>query len=80
MTEFILNSKEHKTNNNTLTFNFKKPIRFTNSNISFTSIIFYNYVPNINENYKIYVNYGCEAPIDSLGEGETTLDWACPPQ
>ena len=22
----------------------------------------------------------CEAPIDSLGEGETTLDWACPPQ
>ena len=20
---------------------------------------------------------GCEAPIDSLGEGETTLDWAC---
>ena len=40
MTEFILNSNEHKINDNALRFNFKKPIRFTNSNISLTSMIF----------------------------------------
>ena len=57
MTEFILNSNEHKINDNTLRFNFKEPIRFTNSNISLTSMIFYNYFPNIDENYKLYVNY-----------------------
>ena len=28
MTEFILNSNEHKINDNSLRFNFKKPIRF----------------------------------------------------
>ena len=55
MTELILNSNEHKIDNNTLRFNFKKPIRFTNSNISLTNAIFYNYFPNINENYKLYV-------------------------
>ena len=47
MTEFILNSNEHKINNNTLRCNFKKPIRFTDSNISLTNAIFYNYFPNI---------------------------------
>ena len=34
MTEFILNSNEHKINVSTLRFDFKKPIRFTNSKIS----------------------------------------------
>ena len=57
MTEFILNSNENKINNNTLRFDFKKPIRFINSKISLTSMIFNNYFPNIDENYKIYVNY-----------------------
>ena len=42
MTELILNSSEHKVNNNTLRFDFKKPIRFINSKISLTSMIFYN--------------------------------------
>ena len=54
MTEFILNSNKHKINDNTLRFDFKKPIRFTNSKISLTNMIFYNYFPNIDENYKIY--------------------------
>ena len=49
MAEFILNSSEHKINDNTLRFNFKKPIRFTNSNISLTNAIFYNYFPNVYE-------------------------------
>ena len=57
MAEFILNSNEHKINNNTLRLDFKKPIRFTDSNIRLTNAIFYNYFPNVYENYKIYVNY-----------------------
>ena len=43
MTQFILNSIDHKINDNTLRFNFKKPTRFNNSNISLTRAKFYNY-------------------------------------
>ena len=39
MSEFILNSNHHKINDNTLRFNFKKPVRFVNSNISLTNMI-----------------------------------------
>ena len=53
MSEFILNSNEHKINNNALRFDFKKTIRFTDSNISLSNMIFYNYFPNIDENYKL---------------------------
>ena len=69
MTEFILNSNEHKINDNTLRFNFKKPIRFTNSNISLTNILFYNYFPNIDDGYKIYVNYNNETTIIDFRKG-----------
>ena len=51
MTEFIFNSNEHKINDNALRFNFKKSIRFVNSKISLSSMIVYNYFPNIDENY-----------------------------
>ena len=74
MTEFILNSNEHKINNNTLRFNFKKPIRFTNSNISLTSMIFYNYFPNIDENYKLYVNYNNQTTIINFSKGAYNFD------
>ena len=63
MTEFILNSNEHKINDNTLRFNFKKPIRFTNSNISLIHAKFFNYFPNVFDDYKIYVNYNNETTI-----------------
>ena len=69
MTEFILNSNEHKINDNTLRFDFKKPIRFTNSNISLTNILFYNYFPNIFDGYKIYVNYNNETTIIDFKKG-----------
>ena len=69
MTEFILNSNEHKINNNTLRFDFKKPIRFVNSNISLTNMIFYNYFPNVDENYKIYVNYDNQTIIINFNQG-----------
>ena len=69
MTEFILNSHEHKINKNTLRFNFRKPIRFANSNISLTNAISYNYFPNIDENYKIYVNYNNQTTIINFSKG-----------
>ena len=69
MTQFILNSIDHKINDNTLRFNFKKPIRFTNSNISLTRAKFYNYFPNVFDDYKIYVNYNNETTIINFSKG-----------
>ena len=69
MTEFILNSIDHKINDNTLRFNFKKPIRFTNSNISLTNAKFYNYFPNVFDDWKIYVNYNNQTTIINFSKG-----------
>ena len=55
--EIILNSNEHKINDNCLRYNFKQPIRFNNEYISLTNMIFYNFFPNIDENYKLKVKY-----------------------
>ena len=74
MAEFILNSNLHKINNNTLRFNFKKPVRFVNSNISLTNMIFYNYFPNVDDNYKILVNYNNETTIVNFTKGAYTVD------
>ena len=41
--ELILNSNEHKIDDNCLRYNFKQPIRFINQNISLTNMIFYNF-------------------------------------
>ena len=74
MTEFMLNSIHHKINDNTLRFNFKKPIRFTNANISLTNAKFYNYFPNVFENYKIYVNYNNETTIVNFFKGAFNIN------
>ena len=55
--ELILNSNEHKISNNCLRYNFKQRIRFINQNISLTNMIFYNFFPNINENFKLTVKH-----------------------
>ena len=55
--EISLNSVEHKINDNCLRCNFKQPIRFNNEYISLTNMIFYNFFPNIDENYKLKVKY-----------------------
>ena len=55
--EIILNSNENKINDNCLRYNFKQPIRFINQNISLTNLIFYNFFPNINENFKLIVKH-----------------------
>ena len=74
MAEFILNSNLHKINNNTLRFNFKKPVRFVNSNVSLTNMIFYNYFPNVDDNYKILVNYNNETTIVNFTKGAYTVE------
>ena len=74
MAEFILNSNQHKINDNTLRFNFKKPVRFLNSNISLTNMIFYNYFPNVDDNYKILVNYNNETTIVNFTKGSYIVD------
>ena len=71
MAEFILNSNHHKINDNTLRFNFKKPV---NSNISLTNMIFYNYFPNVDDNYKILVNYNNEMTIVNFTKGAYNID------
>ena len=55
--EIILNSNEHKINDNCLSYYFKQPIRFINQNISLKTMIFYNFFPNINENFELMVKY-----------------------
>ena len=55
--EIILNSNENKINDNCLRYNFKQPIRSINKNSSLTNMIFYNFFPNINENFKLKVKY-----------------------
>ena len=55
--EIILNSVENKINNNCLRYNFKQLIRFNNRYISLINMIFYNFFPNIDENYKLKVKY-----------------------
>ena len=74
MAEFILNSNQHKINDNTLRFEFKKPVRFTNSTISLTNMIFYNYFPNVDNNYKILVNYNNETTIVNFTKGAYDID------
>ena len=74
MAEFILNSNHHKIINNKLRFNFKKSVRFTNSNVSLTNMIFYNYFPNVDDNYQILVNYNNETTIVNFTKGAYNID------
>ena len=74
MTEFILNSIDHKINDNTLRFTFKKSIRFTNSNISLTYAKFYNYFPNVFDDWKIYVNYNNQTTIINFSKGAYNVE------
>ena len=74
MAEFILNSNHHKMNDNTLRFNLKKPVRFQNSNISLTNMIVHNYFPNVDDNYKILVNYNNETTIVNFTKGAYNID------
>ena len=55
--ELILNSNEHKISNNCLRYDFKQPVRFNNQHISLTNMIFYNFFPNTDENFKLKVKY-----------------------
>ena len=72
--EIILNSNENKINDNCLRYNFKQPIRFINQNISLTNIIFYNFFPNINENFKLKVKYSNREIEINFQEGAYNID------
>ena len=60
----ILNCNEHKISGNYLRYYFKNNTRFINQNISLTNMIFYNFFPNINENFKLKVKYNREIEIN----------------
>ena len=53
--EYILNSNQHKINNNCLRYTFQKPLRFENQYMSLTSMIFYNYFENISDKFKLII-------------------------
>ena len=72
--EIILNSNESKINNNCLKYNFKRSIRFINQNISLTNMIFYNFFPNINDNFKMIVNYNNSDLVINFQEGAYNVD------
>ena len=72
--EIILNSNENKINDNCLRYNFKQPIRFINQNISLTNMIFYNFFPNIDENFKLKVKYINREIIINFQEGAYNVD------
>ena len=72
--EIILNSDEHEINNNCLRYNFKQPIRFINQNISLTNMIFYNFFPNINNDFKLIVKYNNRDIVINFLEGAYNID------
>ena len=61
-------------NDNCLRYNFKQPIRFNNQNISLTNMIFYNFFPNINDNFKMIVNYNNSNLEINFQEGAYNVD------
>ena len=72
--KLILISNEHKINDNCLRYNSKQPIRFINQNISLTNMIFYNFFPNINDNFKMIVNYNNSNLEINFQEGAYNVD------
>ena len=49
MTELILNSNEHKIDENRLKYEYRSPMRFDNSFISPTQATFYNFFIMLNK-------------------------------
>ena len=67
--EIILNSNENKISNNCLRYNLKNNTRFINQNISLTNMIFYNFFPNINNDFKLTVKYNNRDIVINFQEG-----------
>ena len=72
--EIILNSNENKINDNCLRYNFKQPTRFNNQYISLTNMIFYNFFPNIDENFKLKLKYTNREIEINFKEGAYNVD------
>ena len=71
--EYILNSNDHKVNNNCLRYDFKNPIRFINQKISLMSIIFYNYFENITDKFNISIYYKSSQIIMNFKNGSYNI-------
>ena len=67
--EYILNSNQHKINNNCLRYTFQKPLRFENQYISLTSMIFYNYFENISDKFKLIIKNKTESHTINFKNG-----------
>ena len=72
--EITLNSNEHKISNNCLRYYFKNNTRFINQNISMTSMAFYNFFPNIDENFKLTIKYNNREIEINFQEGAYNVD------
>ena len=72
--EIILNSNENKISNYCLRYNFKNNTRFINQNISLTNMIFYNFFPNINDDFKLTVKYNNRDIVINFQEGAYNVD------
>ena len=72
--EIILNSNKNKINDNCLRYNFKQPIRFINQNISLINMIFYNFFPNLNNDFKLIVKYNNSNLEINFQEGAYNVD------
>ena len=72
--EIILNSNENKINDYCLRYNLKQPIRFINQSISLTNMIFYNFFPNIDNNFKLIVKYNNSNIEINFNKGAYNID------
>ena len=73
--ELILNTNEHKVSDNCLRYYFKQPVRFNNQHINLTNMIFYNFFPNMDENFKLKVKYNNRnIPISFQNESYNVSD------
>ena len=67
--EIVLNSNEHKVNDYCLRFELKETVRFINQHNSLTSIIFYKFFENIDNNFKSIVKYNNQSHIVTFSNG-----------
>ena len=71
--EYILNSYDHKLSDNSLRFNFKKPIRFNNQKISLMEMKYYNYFENVTDKFNIKIKYKNKSILTTFENGSYNI-------
>ena len=72
--KIILNSNENEINDNCLRYYFKDNTRFINQNISLTNMIFYNFFPKVNDNFKLTVKHNNRDIVINFQKGAYNVD------